>query len=43
MVKGIVDRGDEPGGSTPEQLGAMTREQFKLWGEVVKANNIRAD
>ncbi len=43
VTKGIIDRGDEPGGSTPEQLGAMTREQFKTWGEVVKANNIRAD
>jgi tripartite-type tricarboxylate transporter receptor subunit TctC len=43
VVKGIVDRGDEPGGSTPEQLGALTRNQYKLWGEVVKANNIKAD
>jgi len=43
VTKGIVDRGDEPGGGTPELLGAMTREQFKTWGDVVKANNIRAD
>jgi tripartite-type tricarboxylate transporter receptor subunit TctC len=43
VVKGIVDRGDEPGGGTPEQLGALTRSQFKTWGDVVKANNIRAD
>jgi tripartite-type tricarboxylate transporter receptor subunit TctC len=43
IVKGIVDRGDEPGGGTAEQLGALTRNQFKTWGDVVKANNIRAD
>lgn len=43
VIKSILDRGDEPGGGTAEQLSAMTREQFKLWGDVVKANNIQAD
>lgn len=43
VTKGIFDRGDEPGGGTPEQLGALTRNQYKTWGDVVKANNIRAD
>jgi tripartite-type tricarboxylate transporter receptor subunit TctC len=43
VTKGILDRGDEPGGGTPEQLGALTRDQYKTWGAVVKANNIRAD
>lgn len=43
VTKGIVDRGDEPGGGTPEQLGALTRTHYKTWGDVVKANNIRAD
>ncbi len=43
VTKGILDRGDEPGGGTPEQLGELTRSQYKTWGEVVKANNIRAD
>lgn len=43
IVKAIADRGDEPGGGTPEQLGALTGAQFKTWGEVVKANNIRAE
>ena len=43
VTKGIFDRGDEPGGGTPEQLGALTSSQYKTWGEVVKANNIRAD
>lgn len=43
VVKGIVDRGDEPGGGTAEQLGAQTRSQYKTWGDVVKANGIKAD
>jgi tripartite-type tricarboxylate transporter receptor subunit TctC len=43
VVKNIVDRGDEPGGGTPEQLGTLTRTHHKTWGAVVKANNIRAD
>jgi len=43
VIKSIADRGDEPGGSTPEQLGALTRSQYKTWGDVVKANSIRAD
>ena len=43
VIKGIADRGDEPGGGTPEQLGQMVRSQYKTWGDVVKANNIRAD
>jgi tripartite-type tricarboxylate transporter receptor subunit TctC len=43
VLKGIADRGDEPGGGSAEQLGTLTRSQFKTWGDVVKANNIRAD
>lgn len=43
VAKGIVDRGDEPGGGTPEQLGALTRNLYKTWGDVVKANQIKAD
>ena len=43
VTKGILDRGDEPGGGTPEQLGTLTRTHYKTWGDVVKANNIRAD
>ena len=39
----ILERGDEPGGGTPEQLAALTRTHFKTWGDVVKANNIKAD
>jgi tripartite-type tricarboxylate transporter receptor subunit TctC len=41
--KGIVDRGDEPGGGTPERLGTLTQDHFKTWGAVVKANGIRAE
>lgn len=43
VSKSILERGDEPGGGTPEQLGALTRSHFGTWGEVVKANNIKAD
>lgn len=41
--KTITDRGDVPGGGTPEDLDAMSRSYFKLWGEIAKANDIRAD
>ena len=41
--KGIVERGDEPGGGTPEQLAKLTRDYYKLYGEIVKANDIRAE
>ena len=43
ITKGIVERGDEPGGGTPEQLGTLTRTHYKMWGDVVKANNIQAE
>ncbi|ROZ71324.1 tripartite tricarboxylate transporter substrate binding protein, partial [Ramlibacter sp. WS9] len=43
VTKNILDRGDEPGGGTPEHLGNLTRTHYKTWGEVVKANNIKAD
>jgi tripartite-type tricarboxylate transporter receptor subunit TctC len=42
-AKTITDRGDEPGGGSPERLMTMTRDYYKTWGEVVKANDIRAD
>lgn len=43
IQKGIVERGDEPGGGTPEQLATLTRDYYKLYGEIVKANDIRAE
>jgi tripartite-type tricarboxylate transporter receptor subunit TctC len=39
----ITSRGDEPGGGTPEQLGEIMRRDHARWGEVVRANNIRAE
>ena len=41
--RNITSRGDEPGGGTPEQLGEIMRRDHARWGEVVKANNIRAE
>ena len=43
VTKGIVERGDEPGGGTPDALGNLTRTHYKTWGDVVKANNIQAE
>ena len=43
IQKSIIDRGDEPGGGTPEELAKLTTDQFNLWGPIVKANDIRAD
>ena len=43
VAKSITDRGDEPGGGTPAALGELTKYYFKLWGDVAKANNIRAE
>jgi tripartite-type tricarboxylate transporter receptor subunit TctC len=39
----ITSRGDEPGGGTPEALGEVMRRDHARWGEVVRANNIRAE
>lgn len=41
--KTITDRGDEPGGGTPEHLGQLTKTYHALWGDVVRTNDIRAD
>lgn len=43
VIKNITDRGDEPGGGSAQDLGRMTEDQYKLWGEVARANNIKAD
>ncbi|MCD2167416.1 Bug family tripartite tricarboxylate transporter substrate binding protein [Comamonas koreensis] len=43
VIRSFQERGDQPGGGTPEQLDAMTRAQYKLWGDVVKANKIHAE
>jgi tripartite-type tricarboxylate transporter receptor subunit TctC len=39
----ITDQGDEPGGGSAEELGSILQRDYARWGEVVKANNIRAD
>jgi tripartite-type tricarboxylate transporter receptor subunit TctC len=39
----ITDQGDEPGGGSAESLGETVKRDHARWGEVVKANNIRAD
>jgi tripartite-type tricarboxylate transporter receptor subunit TctC len=39
----ITSRGDEPGGGTAAGLGGIMRRDHALWGEVVRANNIRAE
>ncbi|WP_233259518.1 tripartite tricarboxylate transporter substrate binding protein [Ramlibacter sp. WS9] len=39
----IVKNGDMVGGGTAERFAALTRDNYKLWGEVAKRNNIRAD
>jgi tripartite-type tricarboxylate transporter receptor subunit TctC len=43
IVKGIVERGDEPGGGTAEQLAKLTQYYYKTYGDIVKANDIRAE
>jgi len=43
VQKTIAERGDDAGGGTPEQLGELTRHYYKLLGEVVRANDIRAE
>ncbi len=39
----MTSRGDEPGGGSPEDMGRMMAEDHRRWGDVVRANNIRAD
>lgn len=39
----ITKNGDMVGGGTAERLGALTRDQYKLWGEVASRNGIRTE
>ena len=39
----IIKNGDMVGGGSAERLGTLTRDNYKLWGEVAKRNNIRAE
>lgn len=39
----IKKNGDMVGGGSPERLRTMTRDHYRLWGEVARRNNIRAE
>lgn len=39
----MTSRGDEPGGGKPEDMAQMMTEDYNRWGEVVRANSIRAE
>ncbi len=39
----ITKNGDTVGGGTPERLGTLTQQNYKVWGEVAKRNNIRME
>lgn len=42
-VSGLITKnGDLVGGGTPEKLGEITRENFRLWGDIVRKNDIKA-
>ena len=43
LVKTIADRGESPGGGTPERLKKMTTDDFNRWRDIVKENDIRAE
>jgi tripartite-type tricarboxylate transporter receptor subunit TctC len=38
----IKKNGDLVVGGSPDQLAALTRDNFKLWGDVARRNNIKA-
>lgn len=39
----VTSRGDEPGGGTPDAMARIMAADYDRWGELVRANNIRAD
>lgn len=43
-IRARIDaRGDEAGGGTVEEFAALVRRDHARWGEVVRANGIRAE
>lgn len=38
----IAKNGDMVGGGSPERLSRLTHDNYRLWGEIAKKNNIRA-
>jgi tripartite-type tricarboxylate transporter receptor subunit TctC len=43
LRKSLVDRGDEPGGGTPEAFGDFMRAESARWRIVVKEAGIKAE
>ncbi len=43
VIGQITKNGDEVGGGSADRLATLMREQYKVWGDVVKANNIRVE
>jgi tripartite-type tricarboxylate transporter receptor subunit TctC len=39
----LVQLGGEAAPASPEELGALVREQYERWGKVIRENNIHAD
>lgn len=39
----ITKNGDMVGGGTAKRLAALTRDQYKLWGEVASRNGTRTE
>ena len=39
----ITKNGDMVGGGTAERLGTLTRDNYKIWGDVSRRNNIRTE
>jgi len=39
----IVASGNQIGGGSPDRLATLTRNDYKLWEEVTRRNNIRAE
>jgi tripartite-type tricarboxylate transporter receptor subunit TctC len=43
MLRLMADNGAEPGGGSPERLGAHVKSEIAKWGAVVKAANIKVE
>lgn len=39
----LLDQGAEPVGSTPEEFGALLKEEVTKWREVVRASGLKAE
>ena len=39
----LLDQGAEPVGNTPEEFGALLREEVTKWREVVRASGLKAE